>query len=1819
LESKLITSLEELRELLDSATVFAYDSETTGLDYLKDRLVGFSFSVDGKVGYYVPLRHLVDYEKNLDPGEVLPYIVEQIKSKKVLMFNKKFDLNMLQIAEGYDLSYCYNVLDVQAYVWLRDTDEGFPSLKKSAKDILKIDVVEFSDVVVVGDFSSLSPSEAYYYAAQDAVLTYRLFVWCLSELNEEKTVFRLDSDVIECFRLMEMNAIDIDMEWLREEEARCLLRISKLTQEIYQLVGYNFRIASNRDKALALQQAGVVLTDKTKGGALAVSLDVLEKIDHPLVKKMVELSKLEKYYNSYIKKLREVAEKPVRFNYFLCKVPCLTEKALVRELNKGFVSIKDVVVGDMVWTGDSYGLVEEVTVTDKVPLITVVFGDGNELTGTGHHPVLLVDGIWKGLADLVPGDRVVMQDGSLYGGVSDAFLAIELLHSNIIKFPERMSVELAQLLGFIAGAGVLGENEVWLHFNSNICLNVEKFYLNLFNSVFGLENYGTLVGMRSWRFVSTNLVKFFEFLEAKEDKVPDCIMSSSIEVVEAWLRGFYDVEGCVCGSDSNCFVKVNSVCSNRLREIALILRFLGINTRWSRSGVRDKNYELSTKTCSDVALFRDKIGFCCVEKMKLLKQFNYVEELNFEVVKGVKMDGVGKVYDMCIPSKSQFVANGIITHNTGRTACGTDSKNSYFAPLNVQSAPKAPSVKAWLVSDESHSLGWSIVYEHPDVGVESYEIEAPSVVESGFRCAFKPYKGHLWFKCDFCISPDAVVLTPSGEKQLKFVVVGDSVLTPSGFKLVLQKKFTGKKKKCVLLLKSGNNVICSSDHKFKVRGEDNVEQWKPLSDILNNDVVVELGGQSGIKQILFLDEEIEMCDIEVEDEHCYYANGILTHNCQEELLIAACLSGERVWLDALKKDEDLHQVTAKALFGEEATKNHRTMAKVANFCETNENWVKVANGWKRPADLNQLDKLLDRHGNQMEVLMQVVDSQPCIELELSNGIKCRYHEEHKLLVWNSIENKCEWKKVKEIQNDQIISYVERVASEYGCEIVEKEAYLAGMVLGDEFCRSGDSVSLCVSQEFGEEILACLPDLKSKIFLDGRVIYIFDGMDADVWLYPIKRIPDFVISDWSVNKKLWLLAGLLDASGALIQRNAVVFQSTNKELIHQVAMLCYTLGMKTQFKSGSIRKINKRRLWCNKKCKLYSRLYSLSIYDLGEFEIPCQLGSNVVNDRLGRNSNKFKVNRRLKKKAYRDLVKRFKFLALKNVLLRVFCRGNFTCVKSKIMELHLLGLDSRCVPVRVLRKRSVLDRIYALEVSSHEYYSSSLVSHNSILYGAKPYSFSQKLGISLAEAEQFFEAYAYGLPRLTRWRAYMKHKARKTGVVHTFFGRPRRMAKYYNGTSWKQQEFGDRTAVNTVVQGCLQKDARILTDHGYYKIKELYEGNVVGWKVWTGVDWRGFRVLNRGKAQLANFSISDGRVLKCDVRHEVRVHNQRGDSDFKLVVGIENYEQVCVNRPMALEFGEYFGYSSELYYWLGYLGDGWVQLEKGQMHYVFDRIEEAKADRCVAFFLCLGLELQKHVEVNNLGDVYFVVDAVSVDVKILFSKCLDLQKNAYDSTKIPEIVWRSSLENRLSFLKGFYDLAGNEVDKKIYLQNYEYLLDVMNLIEVSSSLKVKLDGPLACGISVLSLEENDVDSELDVNYVASCFKKLDKLDKEEETYTLSVEGDLHQFVSDGVISKNTAGDILRIVFKRLYYVIQNDREFREKVIPLITVHDEINFSVDLSYKEEFYRKIKQIMQIPIPQWEVQLKIDVEAGISWGQCYKVVLTDEGKLVPAVILGL
>ena len=74
-----------------------------------------------------------------------------------------------------------------------------------------------------------------------------------------------------------------------------------------------------------------------------------------------------------------------------------------------------------------------------------------------------------------------------------------------------------------------------------------------------------------------------------------------------------------------------------------------------------------------------------------------------------------------------------------------------------------------------------------------------------------------------------------------------------------------------------------------------------------------------------------MCDITVEGkEHCYYANNMLTHNCGEEVCIAANLSSEPVWCNAINNGSDVHMESSKKIFGV-ADKEKRGIVKTCTF------------------------------------------------------------------------------------------------------------------------------------------------------------------------------------------------------------------------------------------------------------------------------------------------------------------------------------------------------------------------------------------------------------------------------------------------------------------------------------------------------------------------------------------------------------------------------------------------------------------------------------------------------------------------------------------------------------------------------------------------------------------------------------------------------------------------------------------------------------------------------------------------------------------------
>ena len=204
---ELITDIEKLRAYIEICKdkLIAFDTETTGLTYGEDKIVGFSISLDEWSGFYVPIRHQIkhevsemvdkldengnqvltkagrvsrtkkvtttysDYENNIDPKEALDILHEILTSaKRVIMHNSEFDLNMLKF-EGYDVRKIRS-FDNLILPYLYDPEAtGMAGLKKLEQRVLGRTVPEFKEVLgkKCENFAEVNPEDGYVYAICD--------------------------------------------------------------------------------------------------------------------------------------------------------------------------------------------------------------------------------------------------------------------------------------------------------------------------------------------------------------------------------------------------------------------------------------------------------------------------------------------------------------------------------------------------------------------------------------------------------------------------------------------------------------------------------------------------------------------------------------------------------------------------------------------------------------------------------------------------------------------------------------------------------------------------------------------------------------------------------------------------------------------------------------------------------------------------------------------------------------------------------------------------------------------------------------------------------------------------------------------------------------------------------------------------------------------------------------------------------------------------------------------------------------------------------------------------------------------------------------------------------------------------------------------------------------------------------------------------------------------------------------------------------------------------------------------------------------------
>lgn len=323
----LIQNIEELRWLrkeIENSKTVGIDTETTGLSFIKDKMVGLCITACRPMqGFYLPVRHVIG--NNLPLDEVVEIAQYAISNKKTMFFNRNYDTTMLEL-DGCHIPYNADMHDVQVMCW-EATNEKFPALKKFAKNYLKWKVIDFGETAGTDEdgnanhnFGETDPEQSYIYAAMDPIMTVELGRYMWNTYPYIRKIYPVDNLVTEAVRRMGKVDVQIDYKRLGELSEEANKELRSLRQQIIQMVGYEFNIGSNRQKAEALSRF-VTLSVKTKGGDFSVKDEVLQEIDHPLAGLLLDFSKKSKFINAFIKPLSLMEGKPVHFNFKTVEVP----------------------------------------------------------------------------------------------------------------------------------------------------------------------------------------------------------------------------------------------------------------------------------------------------------------------------------------------------------------------------------------------------------------------------------------------------------------------------------------------------------------------------------------------------------------------------------------------------------------------------------------------------------------------------------------------------------------------------------------------------------------------------------------------------------------------------------------------------------------------------------------------------------------------------------------------------------------------------------------------------------------------------------------------------------------------------------------------------------------------------------------------------------------------------------------------------------------------------------------------------------------------------------------------------------------------------------------------------------------------------------------------------------------------------------------------------------------------------------------------------------------------------------------------------------
>ena len=307
---------DHLFQRLSTEKRFAFDTETTSLDYRVAEMVGFSVAFDAKDAYYVPLAH--DYEgapEQLNREAVLAQmkpILEDASVKKI-GHHLKYDAHILQ-NHGIQLQGWYFDTMLASYVFNSvATRHGMDDVARLYLSHLS---TTFEQVAGKGvkqkTFNQIELEIAAHYAAEDAHVTYRLYEVLSEKLQAipelSNILHNIEMPVARVLTLMEEHGIELDLKFLDQLSIEFLSTIENLEHQIIELAGQPFNVSSPKQVGeILFDKLGLKGGKKTSTGQYSTSEAILEKIEHPISTLILEYRGLSKLKSTYTDGLQKQA------------------------------------------------------------------------------------------------------------------------------------------------------------------------------------------------------------------------------------------------------------------------------------------------------------------------------------------------------------------------------------------------------------------------------------------------------------------------------------------------------------------------------------------------------------------------------------------------------------------------------------------------------------------------------------------------------------------------------------------------------------------------------------------------------------------------------------------------------------------------------------------------------------------------------------------------------------------------------------------------------------------------------------------------------------------------------------------------------------------------------------------------------------------------------------------------------------------------------------------------------------------------------------------------------------------------------------------------------------------------------------------------------------------------------------------------------------------------------------------------------------------------------------------------------------------------